>query len=110
MIRAAAYRRTMIVLALVLVATISTPLAEADDYSSLSLPGVLSVEVGIPVSMLDDDSDSHGLCSCNLCMEALWEELSLPSPPRCTDEQPNSMPLNITPSNFCSEIFHPPSA
>lgn len=110
MIRTASYRRMMIVLALILVATTSAPLAEADDYSLLSLPGAFSVDVGIPIAILEDDSDSHDLCTCKLCMAALREEPSLPSPPQCAAEQPSCMPVNFTPSNFCSEIYHPPSA
>lgn len=110
MIRAAAYRRTMTVLALIVVTTMSAPLAGADDYSFLSVPGALPIEVGAPVAMEDDDTDSHDFCSCQICMEALGEEPYLPASLRGTGEQPNYMSLNIKPSNFCSEIFHPPAA
>ena len=100
----------MFFFALVLVATISAPFAEADDYSFLAPSSALSAEMGITDAMLEDDADSHEICSCKLCMAALREEPSLPSPPRRAEEQPNSMPLILTPSNFYSEIFHPPSA
>lgn len=109
MIRIAAYRRTMVVFALVLAATISAPLAGADDYFSLSLPGALFAMTGTAVAMEDDESGSHDFCSCQLCMAALGEERFLPAPIRGAGEQPNSMSLKIKPSNFCSEIFHPPS-
>jgi hypothetical protein len=101
----------MSIAAVMLMGLLATPLSVADDYSFLCHTNNLFVECeGTLAAIEEDGSDSHGICSCRLCMETLGESLAPGVTPPKTWGWFTQASLKPISALYRPEIFRPPTS